>query len=222
MKRSTLKFNIYLIFLCLISVLVFCGCTNTYAAQDDSFTLFKFSNEDIRFKLKGTLIHEHPLFTFDYPSSFIRVNTDDEILLNMRVTEVSFRRPVQGDSSNLPETFLSVNVQEPGLWSDSNAKTTIANIITYHVSDDEFRILENTEIDISDIKGKYLEYSYHQPAKEGFGYSPIPAHDSVVRFACFDYEGFVWRMYISCVAQESEQCEVYFQRLLGSFKILEK
>lgn len=169
------------------------------------YGVFKFSSDDIRFKLKGNLIHEHPLFTFEYPKSFTKINDDDETLFNMRVTMVSFVRKHKGPNESPPDSSLSVSVHEPGLWSDTDAETTVNNIITYHTATQEFKILENHYINIAGMDAKYLSYSFHQSAREGFGYSPIPPYNEVVKFTCFDYKGFIWRACLNCLEEETQK-----------------
>jgi hypothetical protein len=215
-----LKWWILILSLELIALITSSGCSSSNY-NDSRYEVFNFSSDDIRFKLKGTLIHEHPLFTFEYPKSFAKINDDDKILLNMRVTMVSFARKTIGAASSLPNSSLSVSVHEPGLWNDTDAETTVSNIITYQTANQEFRILENHPTYIAGIDAKYLSYSFHQPAREGFGYSPIPPYNEVVKFICFDYKGFIWRSCLSCLEEESQETEIYFQRLMDTFQIIE-
>jgi hypothetical protein len=222
MRKYHLKLGTLIALLLFIIILMTTsGCGTSVSGNSGGYAAFKFPDDDIRFKLKGTLIHEHPLFTFEYPLSFTKENDQDEILLNMRVTKIDFTRQVPGSADSFPKTTLSASVHEPGLWSDTDAKTTITNIISYHVHDPDFKVLETSTATIAGMQAEYLSYSFHSPAKEGFGYAPIPAYNGLVKFACFDYENFIWRVYLSCLEEEAAETEAYFQRLIDTFQILE-
>jgi hypothetical protein len=222
MQRN--KYILFLIFSCLlllIGILTVTGCGESVSASKEDYIIFNFKADDIRFKLKGTLIHDHPLFTFEYPSTFTKTNNEDEILSNMRATLVSFEREPKGSDDSLPKTSLSVSVHEPGLWSDTDAKTTINNIIAYHNSDSDFFIIERSTRNINGLKAEFLSYSYHQSARERFGDIPIPAYNGVVKFSCFDYQDLIWRIYLSCLEEEAPETEIYFQHILDTLQILE-
>jgi len=197
------------------------GCGTYIAGSFAGYGVFKFQEDDIRLRMKGTLIHEHPLFTFQYPLSFTRVDDQDEILFNMRVTKIDFARQVPDTADSFPKTTLSASVHEPGLWNDTDAKTTITNIITFHIHDPDFKVLETSTVTIAGMQAEYLSYSFHSPAKEGFGYAPIPEYDGMVKFACFDHDNLIWRVNLSCLSQESDETSLYFQHLLDTFQILE-
>jgi hypothetical protein len=222
MRKTNLKRLPLLSFLLLIIIMITAsGCGNSISAKAGNYSVFKFSDDDIRFKLKGTLIHEHPLFIFEYPSSFTKINDEEDALLNMRVTLVSFEHQARGVVDSLPKTNLSVSVHEPGLWNDTDAVTTVNNIILYHNMDQDFKIIERTSAQIADINGDLLSYSYRQPEEERFGSSPIPAYNGVVKFYCFDYQGFIWRVCLNCLEKETSETEVYFQHILDTLQILD-
>lgn len=215
-----LKWWILILSIVLIMLTFLSGCISSNY-DSVGYRVFSFSSDDIRFKLKGNIIHEHPLFIFEYPKSFTIINDDDQILFNMRVTMVSFVRKPKGVNESLPNSSLSVSVHEPGLWSDTDAETTVNNIITYNTADQKFKIFENHSINIAGMDAKYLSYSFHQPATEGFGYSPIPPYNETVKFICFDYKGFIWRACLNCLEEETQETGIYFTRLIDTFRILE-
>jgi hypothetical protein len=208
------------VFILIILAAVLSSCGDSISANTQGYGKFQFSPDDIRFKLKGTLIHEHPLFSFEYPLSFTLVDNQDDILLNMRITTVAFEHSARGVES-LPKTNLSISVHEPGIWSDISSSAAIINIINYHNSDRNFTVIEKGSRTFGGKTANFIYYTYDQPAKEGFGYSPIPAFKGAVQFASFDYEGYVWRACLNCLEEEIPETSSYFQHVLDSFQISE-
>jgi hypothetical protein len=222
MRNKNVKVLVILISFLILIALITTSCgENAVSANPGEYSVFNFSEDDVRLKLKGTLIHEHPLFTLEYPSSFMYNYDEDEILLNMRITLVNFERQLEGFDKSFPKTNLSVSVHEPGLWNDTNSKTAIDNIIIYHSSDQEFNIIERTSTCVAGFNAELLSYSYHQPVREVFGSTPIPEYNGVVKIVCFDYQELIWRVCLNCLDQEFPETEIYFQHTLDTFQIIE-
>lgn len=221
-RNNNLKVLVILLALLLLIALITTSCgENSVSASPGDYAAFKFGGDDVRFKLRGTLLHEHPLFTFEYPSSFTYNYNEDEILLNMRMTLVTFERQVQGFSESFPKTGLTVSVHEPGLWNDTNARTTIENTINYHSSEPDFFVIERTSTSVAGSNAELLSYSFHQPVREVFGSTPIPEYNEIVKFVCFDYQELIWRICLNCVDEELPETEIYFQHVLDTFQIIE-
>ena len=203
----------------LLSINLAISCNN----NNCDYKLFAFKEDDIRIRVIGGVILEHPLFTFEYPRCFelIDLNRMPDIAhYRSYVTDVTFLRRVE--DKLFFEEFISVVVHRPGVWGDTDAKTYINNVINMYSSPpdyENFQLIQKTSINIDGLPAEYISFSYHTPTSEGTSYPP---YDRVVRLVSFDYDGFLWKLRFDCYTESAEETELYFNHLIETFEFIEK
>jgi hypothetical protein len=224
MKNLSLKMiNRYLLYL-VLALLALILATTGFAVSCENgcksgYKAFAFGEDDVRFTIGGVIL-EHPLFTFEYPCSFglVDINRFPDFVYSSDVTAVDFTRYEEGNT--FPEETIELRVHKPGIWGDTDAKTSVDNVIASDSGNPDyqnFQILERTVVNVDDIPAEYVTYSYHRPAKEGFGFS---TQERVIRFVAFDYEGFLWKLKMNCFVESAEETEPYFDHLIETFDII--
>jgi hypothetical protein len=212
MRRRNLFLLTLYITISLIALIIGCRGNTTNC----TYIEFAFSKDDPRFSVPDHVIHKLPLFTFEYPSCFSEVPITDDIG-DAGITYIAFLRAVKGKLHTTPESALVVIAETPASWRDTSGSDAIEKELSAHEKEDSFNVIERKIVDIVGLPVEYMMYSFHVPVQEGFGF---PAYDRVVRFASFDYNGFVWKIEAASIPDESQEMENYFNHILQTFKIL--
>lgn len=208
----------YILNAIMIAVLMTMGCSNS--ARNCSYKEFAFHEDDVRFSVEGHVIHEHPLFTFEYPQCFnlIDLNALPDIVYDTGVTDVSFIRRGTGELKLLPvETSISVIVEKPASWRDTDARAAIEKALSYYEADENFKVLERESISVIGLSAEYVSFSTSMP----YSNPSIPTHNRLVRLVTFDYAGFVWKIELVCFEEEIQETQAYFDHLLETFRVLD-
>ncbi len=183
---------------------------------DCDYERFTFRDDDLRF-LNKSLLNEHPLFTFEYPSCFREVPLGDD-LGNFGITEVSFLRKGTGDLKGLPvESQINIIVKRPSEALGSNAKVAIEELLKAYENDPNLKIIERGHVSIAGISAEKITISVSKLDTVGF-FTP---HNRQMRLVAFDYAGFVWQIQMFVFEEEAEETQPYFEHLLQTFKILD-
>jgi hypothetical protein len=200
--------------ICLLaSVLGGCG---------SGYKTFAFKDNDWRFDVPAAattlytpVILEHPLFTFEYPSSFSsRVTRGGPMVKDPLITSVRFIRNEKGMVSR-EEIYVEVKqLNRTEYQEDTVAEEVVDNVIARDSASsnhDDLRILDRRTVTVNGIPAVSVAYTYLW-SSEG---------DMVVMFAAFYHAGFIWQISQECYAENAEEAAVFFNHLLDTFQLLE-
>ena len=201
-----------LILLLLLVILMAGGCNSSSNITDCSYTIFTFPKDDFRFRDKTNIIHEHPLFSFEYPQCFGWANVND--VFNSDVTVLSFHR---NGNSQRESSSIYVTVQRMGYDNEVDAKSVVENLISSVKEKKDFKIIDRKSIDIDNLAADYVSFYYFVPKQEGVEIS----YSNFGILAAFDYKGFIWKIRMGCPEKESQEITQYYEHLRKTFKILD-
>jgi hypothetical protein len=196
--------------------MVFGGCKVSNDAYQTGYTFFKFKEDDIRFRLRGNVIYEHPLFTFEYPRSFglVDYNKIDFGLVN-NITELWFTRPGKNKPDSLFLSEIRIQVHKP--WpGQENIDSVIAAKMKEHRNDANFNILEEGNKIVSGNNANYVYFLCYHPDDISLN---LPLYDRIDRFLCFELKGFLWTIEMVTFKDEDEEVAPYYQHLIDTFTI---
>lgn len=162
-------------------------------------------------------------FTFEYPRSFYEVDTTYGFP-ESNITGVRFFRQGTEELKLLPVvSSISVIVEKPASWLDTDARDAIENELSDYENDENFKILERKSISVAGLSAEYVSFSISRL----FRNSSSPTHNRLVRFVAFDSkgsllkQGLVWKIELVCFEEEIQETQAYFDHLLDTFRILD-
>jgi hypothetical protein len=201
--------------ICLLAAIL-SGCGTGYKT-------FAFKDNDWRFEVPNSatslytpVIFEHPLFTFEYPSSFnSRVTGKGPLVKDPLVTSLRFTRNERGMVSREEIYFEVKKMNRVEYQEDTAGKAVVDNVIARNSASsnhNNLRVIERRIVDIGGIPAEYAAYTYLGSSEAG---------DMVVMLAAFYSAGFIWQISLECYAENAAETAVYFNHLLETFQFLE-
>jgi len=172
-----------------------------------------------KFTLREGISH----FSFEYPENYEErlVRTESEY------TDVKFQHYLSGDfisGDDRTDSLLGVSISEEGrldIWA--SAEIALEWTVSYlREAYEDFQVLKRSEININGVKGEMLVCSY-TPTEAPEDYDPFWWGPSLLlrRHVYFDYDGFIWEIWMVSHENRAEADEPVWEHLIGTFRILD-
>lgn len=190
------------IFICVSGIQIY-GCTDTGLNQ---YSTFIMNQGSLRFSI------EYPgnyLIDYMHPAETIGDNLE-------RGVSLLLKGPKDKHPNNY--TYISVGASPPDTYAE-DAKTLNEKVENNAASWDNFTLLYKGDTVINGIHAYRLKYQKKDiiPAIAGDN----EPRTEVIRRVDFDYNGFIWTIYIDSFSETTEADKSIFENVLRTFKILE-
>lgn len=163
-------------------------------------------------------------FSFDYPRNY-------EELVNDVVAgwaTVSFDRELVEEDWIIEDSYFSVDVYEAGRIGNPDAEAALESDITRiatHEYYSDFEILDRSSVSIAGVQGEQCVFSYCYreaiPDVDDEGpFLKLPVI-MIVRCVYFDYNGFIWEIWLQSTEGFAEEDKAHFEHILETFTILD-
>jgi hypothetical protein len=216
----------------LIALAMSVGCAKPTSSTIDAI------NENYN---KFTLREGDARFSFEYPTNYeemvtyLHVGDETPAYVFGRYTAVSFDRSIVEENQLLERSYLHVAAREASSLDNSDAKAALEDEIAKFATSKnnrDFEIIDRSPVTIAGVVGERVEFSYCQFQSDPFieyegPYVELPI-TSIVRYVCFDHDGFVWSIFLESwpIFLESteglaEEDGVHFEHILETFTILD-
>jgi hypothetical protein len=214
-NNFTGRYYFLILFLLTIAMLIV-SCNSNH--EKTGYAVFKFKEDDIRFKLKNDIIYEHPLFTFEYPRSFGFLDMNGlDFGFSPGITEVEFNREGKGELEYLFSSNITVQVCKEGFYEgETDPDSSVALKVNEHITDANFKVLQEGLQTISGNDAKYVYFLCYHSGDISWS---NPLHDRIDRFSCFELNGFLWKIEMLTFQEEDAEVAPYYQHLLDTFTI---
>jgi hypothetical protein len=203
-KRSSKRW-IYLLMttMMLITIVMSTGCS--------IYTSFSLREGDAR-------------FSFEYPRNYEKIATD----LYSGYAIVWFARSLVEENWVTESSYLRVQVYEAGRRGNPDAKAALEDTITRFATDEHYRdfeIIDRSPVTIAGVAGEQVTFSYcffeSDPVLDYEGpFFKLPI-TFTVRCAYFDYNGFIWEIFLQSTEGMVDEDEAPFGHILETFTILD-
>lgn len=163
-------------------------------------------------------------FSFEYPGNY------EEVLTHVYSgwAAVSFDHELVEEDWIIESSYLRVDVYEAGRRGNPDAEAALESAITRIATEEyysDFEILERSSVSIAGVKGEQctLSYCYREeiPATDDEGpFLKLPAL-MTVRCVYFDYNGFIWEIWLRSTEGFAEEDKAHFEHIIETFEILD-
>ena len=190
------------------------GCSShTSTPSTPSYTSYT------RFTLREGDAH----FSFEYPESYEKIAID----LHSGYAMVWFIRSLVEEDWIIEDSYFRVQVYEAGQLGNPDAEAALESEITRIATSElyrHFEIRDRSSVSIAGVKGKQAIFTYYYPE------APLPLDEGpflklpaflIVRCAYFDYNGFIWEIWLQSTEGLAKEDKAHFEHIIETFTILD-
>ena len=167
---------------------------------------------------KFTLREGYSHFSFAYPANY------ENVLIDTigTYTDAAFQRSMLEEQYE--DSWIGLTIREPSPKSGQiDAKTSIEYDIENFSNNDNFQLLERSQVTVAGIKAekfvcaftRYPNWEYVEDTKD------IKEASTIFWWGVsFDYNGLIWDIYMGSIEKTAESDKQIFDHIIETFRIL--